>query len=77
MGDDAGAYGDLTETLRVLGEVLYATKSTAAIHGIEEEDGVEGRSTGRPGLRESSRRNKRSWRSFRARREVEGEAVAT
>ena len=39
MGDDAGAYGDLAETLRVLGEVLYAAKSTAAIHGIEEEDG--------------------------------------
>ena len=77
MGDDAGAHVDLAETLRVLGEVLYAAKLTAAIHGIEEEDGVEGRSTGRPGLRESSRRKRLSWRSFRARREVEGEAVAT
>ena len=76
-GADAGAHVDLAETLRVLGEVLYATKSTAAIYGIEEEDGVEGRSTGRPGLRESSRRKRLSWRSFRARREVEGEAVAT
>ena len=76
MGDDAGAHGDLAETLRVLGEVLYAAKSTAAIHGIEEEDSVEGRSTGRPGLRELSRRKRRSWRSFRTRREVEGEAVA-
>ena len=61
----------------MLGEVMYTEKSTAAIHGIEEEDGVEGRSTGRPGLRELSRRKRRSWRSFRTRREVEGEAVAT
>ena len=60
---ERGAHKELAEQASELGEGQTATNLTAAIHGTDEEDDIEGSSAGRPGLRESSERSRTAARS--------------
>ena len=59
-----------------LGEGRTVTNLTVAIRGTDEEDGVEGSSTGRPGLCGSSERSMAIRRSFWTQAEDEEGSVA-